>query len=86
MSLLRIIEYLRSQQRMLTRIAVAALILLVLADALPFIVDKSAAHTAAERLPGFWALYGLAGAFLLVFVAKGLARMGIQQPEDASDD
>lgn len=86
MILLRFIEYLRARSGILLKIGWGILALLVVLDALPFVVDKSDAHTTAERLPGFWAVYGLAGCILLAFLAKGLGRIGIQQPEDFYDD
>ncbi|MFP4203268.1 MAG: hypothetical protein ACLFS4_02930 [Opitutales bacterium] len=86
MTLLQLIERLRAHAGALLKAGWALLALLVLLDALPFVVDKSEAHTAAERLPGFWAVYGLAGCALLVFVAKALARLGIQQPKENHDE
>lgn len=86
MILIRIIEYLRARTGHLIKVCWGMLALLVVIDALPFVVDKSDAHTAAERLPGFWAVYGLIGCILISIVAKGLGRIVIQQPEDFYDD
>ena len=86
MILLRIIEYLRARSGILLKAGWGLLVLFVLLDALPFLVDKSEAHTSAERLPGFWAVYGLAASFLLVIFAKTAGRLGIQQPEDKFDE
>lgn len=86
MILLRLIERLRARSGTLLKAGWGLLALFVVLDALPFLVDKSEAHTAAERLPGFWALYGLAASGLLVFFAKTAGRLGIQQPEDKYDE
>ena len=86
MILLRIIEFLRARIRLLLGVGAACLFLAVLADALPFLVDKSKAHTAAEKMPGFWALFGLAGAFLLISLSKALGALGLQRPEEDGDD
>ncbi|MCC5808096.1 MAG: hypothetical protein JJU00_17340 [Opitutales bacterium] len=86
MTLLRIIESLRARSATLLKAGIGVLVLLVVLDALPFVVDKADAHTAAERLPGFWAVYGLAGCFLLVYFAKTLGAAGIQKGEDSSDE
>lgn len=86
MTLLRIIEFLRARSGPLVKTGIGILVLLVVLDALPFVVDKADAHTAAERLPGFWAVYGLAGCFLLVWFAKTLGALGIQKGEDYYDE
>ncbi len=86
MTLLRIIESLRARSAVLLKAGAGLLVLLVVLDALPFVVDKTEAHTAAERLPGFWAVYGLAGCFLLVWFAKTIGSLGIQRKEDFYDE
>ena len=86
MTLLRIIESLRALSGILLKAGIGILVLLVVLDALPFVVDKADAHTAAERIPGFWAVYGLAGCFLLVWLAKILGALGIQKREDFYDE
>ncbi len=86
MSLRPLIDALRQRSRTLLRAGFILLVLLFLFDALPFFVDKSKAHTTAERLPGFWSAFGLAGAFLLIFTAKTLGSLGLQKPEEEDDD
>lgn len=86
MMLLRFIEFLRHRSALLLRIGAGFLILLVVADAMPWLVDKSKAHTRAELIPGFWAIYGLAGCVLLIVVAKTLAKLGLQRKERDGDD
>ncbi len=86
MILIRFIEYLRERSRILAKVGVGLLLALVVLDALPFVVDKSAAHTQVERLPGFWAVFGLVGCLLLIVGAKGLGKVGLQRKEDSSND
>ena len=86
MNLTRILTSLRARSGTLFKVGVGLLVLLVVLDALPFVVDKSKAHTAAERLPGFWAIFGFVGTLCLVFLAKTLGALGLQQPEEDSHD
>ena len=88
MKLLRLIDFLRNRLRLVVRVAIAALIVLVLLDAVPVIVDKEHAHTAAEHLehlPAFWAAFGLLGCLLLVIVSKTFGHLGISTREDYYD-
>ncbi|OHE80654.1 MAG: hypothetical protein A3G75_09630 [Verrucomicrobia bacterium RIFCSPLOWO2_12_FULL_64_8] len=86
MKLVRLIEFLRS--RLQTVIWVSAIVLgvLVLLDALPFIVDKHHAHTAVEKLPGFWAGFGFLGCVFLIIASKAFGKAGIVQREDYYDE
>lgn len=86
MRLLRIIQFLRDNLRAVIRIALAALALLVLLDAIPAIVDKEHAHTAAEHFPGFWAVFGFVGCVILIIASKWFGHLGIMQPEDYYDE
>lgn len=86
MRLLRIIQFLRDNLRAVIRIALAALALLVLLDAIPAIVDKEHAHTAAEHFPGFWAAFGFVGCVILIIASKWFGHLGIMQPEDYYDE
>jgi hypothetical protein len=86
MNLLRLIEFLRAHLRAVVRIAIAALIVLVLLDAVPAIVDKDHAHTAAEHVPAFWAVFGTLGCLLLVIVSKIYGHLGISTREDYYDE
>jgi hypothetical protein len=86
MNLLRLIEFLRDHLRTVVRIAIAALVVLVLLDAVPAIVDKAHAHTAAEHVPAFWAAFGLLGCLLLVIVSKTYGHLGISTREDYYDE
>lgn len=86
MILLRFIEFLRLHPKMLLRLGAGLLVLLVVVDALPWVVDKSKAHTRAELIPGFWAAFGLVGCLLLIVVSKTLGKLGLQRKERRSKD
>jgi len=82
MKLVQLIEFLRNRLKTVIRLCCAVLILLVLLDAIPAIVDKHEAHTAAEHLPGFWSVFGFIGCAVLIIVSKWFGHAGIMQPED----
>jgi hypothetical protein len=86
MSLLRLIDFLRDRLPAVVRLSIAALVLLVLLDAIPAVVDKHHAPTAAEHLPGFWSLFGLLGCLVLVIVSKTLGRAGLSTREHYYDE
>jgi uncharacterized membrane protein YvlD (DUF360 family) len=45
-------------------------------------VDHAQAHTAVERIPGFWSLFGFLSAVVLVFFSKWLGHLGLLKRED----
>jgi len=86
MILVRLIEWLRARCRAVVRGCYGLLALLVVADALPWLVDKTHAHTDAERLPGFWSVFGFAACVLIIFVSKAYGHAGIMRGEDYYDE
>lgn len=86
MRLLRVIQFLRDHLKTVVRLSLVALALLVLLDAVPAIVDKEHAHTGAEHIPGFWALFGFAGCVILIIASKWFGHLGIMRPEDYYDE
>ncbi|MCX7824176.1 MAG: hypothetical protein N2689_01280 [Verrucomicrobiae bacterium] len=86
MSLLQIIELLRNRLKTVVRVCLAALAFLVIADAMPGLVDKEHAHTRPEHWPGFWSAFGLLGCGMLVLFSKLLGRYVISRSEDYSDE
>ena len=65
--------------RRLRNLFFIALGLLVLLNAFIYPHDP---HFGLDRLPGFWALFGLAGALILAKGAKGLAHTILGKAED----
>lgn len=86
MKLLRFIEFLRRHLKTVIYGCLALLVLLVLADAVPSIVDKAHAHTKAEHIPGFWAAFGFVACVLIVIVSKAFGHAGIMTREDYYDE
>jgi hypothetical protein len=86
MKLLRLIDFLRDRLKTVLRVAVAVLVLLVVLDAVPALVDKEHVHTAAEHIPAFWAAFGLLGCLLLVVVSKLYGHLGVSTREDYYDE
>jgi hypothetical protein len=86
MNLVRVIEWLRQRLPAVVRVCLIALAVLVLVDAIPGVVDKEHAHTALERWPGFWALFGFLGCVVLILVSKWFGHCGIMKDEDYYDD
>ena len=86
MNLARLIDYLRDRLKTVVRAGLAVLVVLVVLDAVPAVVDKEHAHTAMEHVPAFWEVFGLLGGLRLVVVAKTFGRLGISTREDYYDD
>ena len=80
MKLAKLIEFLRNRLKTVVWVCVAVLALLVLGDAV--LVDKSGAHTGAERMPGFWAGFGFVGCALIIILSKWYGHAGIMTRED----
>ena len=86
MKLTQLIEFLRKRLKAVVRLALAALALLVVVDAIPGLINKEHAHTALERFPGFWALFGLIGCIIIIILSKAFGHGGIMQREDYYDE
>jgi hypothetical protein len=81
--IVQMIDYLRDRLKLVIRLCYGVLALLVLYDAL--ILDKSYAHTAAEKLPGFWSIFGFVSCVLIIIVSKWYGHLGIMAREDYYD-
>jgi hypothetical protein len=86
MKLVQLIEFLRSRLKTVVRIGLALLVVLVVVDAIPGVVDKEHAHTAAEHIPGFWAAFGFVACVLIVIASKAFGHAGIMTREDYYDE
>jgi hypothetical protein len=86
MKLVRLIEFLREHWKAGVRLSLFVLALLVVLDAVPGLVDKEHAHTAAEHFPAFWAAFGLVGCIVLILLSKAFGHAGIMQREDYYDE
>lgn len=88
MMLVRLIEFLRARLKVVVRWTLGLLVLLVVLDAIPALVEKQErAHTWLEsHLPGFWAMFGLVGCIVLILVSKAFGHLGIMRREDYYDE
>lgn len=81
--IVKFIDSLKGRLPLLGRLGVALLLMLFLWDIL--LLDKSHAHSAAEKLPGFWALFGFIAAGVIIVAAKVIGFLGLQTDEDYYD-
>jgi hypothetical protein len=86
MKLVRFIEFLRRHLKAVVWLSLSVLALLVIVDAIPGLVDKEHAHTAAEHFPAFWAVFGFVGCAVLILASKAFGHAGIMQREDYYDE
>ncbi len=80
--IVNLIDNLRRRLPLLAKVGVGLLAALLLWDAL--LLDKSHAHSAAEKLPGFWALFALGAAVAIIIGAKIIGGI-LQTDEDYYD-
>ncbi len=78
-----LIEFLKRRLNRVILVCCVIMALLVGFDAL--LLDKNKAHTAAEHLPGFWAVFGLVSCVVIIFVSKWFGKLGITRREDYYD-
>jgi hypothetical protein len=81
--IVKFIDFLRDRLRLVIRLSYGVLALLVLWDTL--LLDKQQAHTAMEKLPGFWALFGLVACVAIILLSKGFGHLGVMTREDYYD-
>lgn len=85
MTLVKLIDFLRDRLRAVIWLSYAVLALLVLNDI--FFVDKSHAHTWAEKhIWGFWSIFGFVACVLIIVVSKWYGHLGIMTREDYYDN
>jgi hypothetical protein len=86
MKIVQFIEFLRRHLKTVVRVCFGLLAVLILLDAIPAIVHKEHAHTAAEHLPAFWSVFGFVGCVVLIVVSKWFGHLGIMTREDYYDE
>ncbi len=84
MKLVQLIGFLRNRLKAVVRICFGLLGLLIVVDAL--LVDKQHAHTAVERLPAFWSIFGFLGCVCIIIASKWFGHAGIMTREDYYDE
>jgi len=86
MTLRELIDSTRGPRHTWVRRCLYALLALTVLDNLPFVTDKSHAHTGIENIPTFWAVYGFVGCILLIVMSKAFGHAGIMKREDYYDE
>ncbi len=80
MNVLKYIEMLRKDMKMLVKVLIAYLIILVIFDVIIHIGKHG--HYFVDNIPAFWTMFGVAGCFILIKVAKGIAHTFLGKNED----
>ena len=81
MNLVKYIEYLRANIKTLRNILLGFLAVLILFD-LVIPRDAEHSHYFVDKIRAYWAIFGLAGCFILLKVGKGIAHMFLSKNED----
>ena len=81
--IVKLIDFLRDRLQLVIRLSYVGLALLVVWDVL--FVSKEHAHTAVERIPGFWAVFGFVACVVIIIVSKWYGHLGIMTREDYYD-
>ena len=81
--IVNLINSLRNRLGLIKLAGIVMLVLLVVCDGL--FVSKAHAHTTMEQIPGFWSVFGLVAALLLILFSKCLEGLGIVTREDYYD-
>jgi len=84
MNLVKLIEFLRNRLKAVKMVCIAVLVLLAVMDIL--FVGNGEAHTAAERFPAFWSIFGFGGCVLIIILSKWYGHLGIMTREDYYED
>ena len=82
--IVKLIDFLRDRLALVIRLSYVGLALLVVWDIL--FVSKEHAHTAVERIPGFWAVFGFVACVVIIIVSKWYGHLGIMTREDYYDN
>jgi len=77
MNLVRLIDFFRNRLKAVKIAAFVLLGLLIVIDALPFLVDKHHAHTAPEHIPGFWSVFGFVACALIIVLSKAYGHLKV---------
>jgi hypothetical protein len=80
MNVLKYIEILRKDMKLLRTILIAYLIVLIIYDIIIHIGKHG--HYFVDNIPAFWTMFGIAGCFILIKVAKGIAHTFLGKNED----
>ncbi len=79
---LRILNYLNENSRMLKRIFFVFLALTVVFD---FYSARHEPHFFGDSIIGFWSLFGVLGCLGMIVICKGLSHVWLEKKEDYYD-
>ena len=82
--IVKLIDFFRDRLQLVIRLSFVGLALLVAWDVI--FVSKEHAHTAVERIPGFWAVFGFVACVVIIIVSKWYGHLGIMTREDYYDN
>ncbi len=82
--IVKLIDFLRDRLQLVIRLCYVGLALSVVWDVL--FVSKEHVETAAERIPGFWAIFGFVSCVVIIIVSKWYGHLGIMTREDYYDN
>ena len=82
--IVKLIDFLRDRLQLVIRLSYVGLALVVAWDV--FFVSKAYVHTAAERIPGFWAAFGFIACVVIIIASKWYGHLGIMTREDYYDN
>jgi hypothetical protein len=80
MNVLKYIEMLRNDMKLLRNVLIAYLIVLIIYDVIIHIGHHG--HYFVDNIPAFWTIFGIIGCFALIKVAKGIAHTFLGKNED----
>jgi hypothetical protein len=80
MNVLKYIEMLRKDIKLLIKVLYAYLVCLIIFDVIIHIGHHG--HYFVDNIPAFWTIFGFAGCFILIKVAKGVAHTFLGKDED----
>ncbi|MDI6726502.1 MAG: hypothetical protein QMD32_06020 [Smithellaceae bacterium] len=79
MKIIEYIELIRRSPRAVKKVFMAWIIFILIFDV---IQSRAEAHFLIDKIYLFWTIFGVAGCFVLIKVAKGLAHLVLAKDED----
>ncbi|MEK6795156.1 MAG: hypothetical protein AABZ39_10285 [Spirochaetota bacterium] len=80
--IVRVIDMMKKHMRIVIIVSVVLLAALV---GLSTLVDRTHTHADIEKLPAFWAIFGLVSCLVIIVVSKLLGIIGVSKREDYYD-
>lgn len=84
MKVVRLLEKMEKHHEIVKGLGFIALGLVIIFDTLW--VSKDHVHTALEKIPAFWSIFGLVSCVVIVVFSKWFGHLGIMKRENYYDD